>query len=93
MGDSINVNSAAASSDASQISNAAGYFTGQSLAVQDNISTITANDNCKQSFQRSQGVAVSLGKALDADAANIRNLGLAFEEFDQMMGSLNGQRK
>ncbi len=93
MADRINVKSGAASSEASNISSAAEYFSGQTLTMQDTVSTITANANCKEAFQASQNCARSLGSALDTDAQNIRKLGDAFEEFDQMMGALNSQSK
>lgn len=93
MGDNMNINSAAVEAEAAQVSSAAGYFTARTLTTQDTISTITANANSKQAFTQSQGNVSTLGKALDADVENIRNLGDAFEEFDRMMGTLNGQKR
>lgn len=89
MSDSINVNSSAAEAEASQVSSAAGYFTGKPLSPQDGISTISANNNDKNAFSMAQSCNSKLGEVLDKDAANIRKLGNAFEEFDAMMAVLN----
>lgn len=86
MSDSMYVDSAAAETEASQISGAATYFTAESLSSRDHESTITANGNSKKTFSESQSIISTLGNALDKDVANIRNLGNAFAEFDTMMG-------
>ena len=81
----------AAETEAAQVSTAAEYFRGRSLPIQDGTSTITANGSGKTAFAEAQNVGSQFGTALDQDAQNIRRLGNAFEEFDAMMGALNGQ--
>lgn len=75
--------------DASQIAAAAGYFCAKALSPTDGKSTISAKGKSIAAFNRGQSGIGFLGRALDTDVANIRSLGVKFEEFDSLMGELS----
>lgn len=85
----IDIKDGKAEQDASGISSAAKYFSGSSLTPIDSRSTITANQKSQDAFNTAQSGITSFGAALDQDAENIRSLGVAFKEFDEMMGRLS----
>jgi len=89
MAEQLRVDRVIVEADAARISTAAGYFSGGSLSPVDGKSTITAKGNSIAAFNRGQTGIAALGTALDADVANIRSLGVKFEEFDTMMGELS----
>jgi type VII secretion effector (TIGR04197 family) len=84
----LNVNQETVNEQADALS-AAVHFETKTLTNIDNESTITANTGGKNAFQSSQATASGLGNALDKEAENIRSLGVSFEEFDQMMSTIN----
>lgn len=80
--------------DAARLESAAAYLEKVSLVPQDMRTTLPANENSKNAYEKSQDRLERLGRLLDQEARNIRELGLAFAEFDEMMGRLgeNGSR-
>lgn len=89
MSDTLQVNSGIVDEAANKINGASQYLTGQGLSSADEKSTITAVNNSSVSFKNSQTLVTSLGATLNQEAENIRSLGVAFKEFDEMMGELH----
>ena len=86
MPDRIQINYERAEENAIRIENAAGYLQNVSLVPQDMKTTLPANANSKEAYERAQERISSLGTLLDQEAENIRGLNVAFEEFDRMLG-------
>jgi type VII secretion effector (TIGR04197 family) len=84
----LNVNSGTVDSHATSIGSAASYFTKEGLSPTDGKSTITANAKSKAAYNKAQQGVSGFGTAIDKDAKNIRSLGVAFKEFDNMVGNL-----
>ena len=90
MADKIQVNRQNIENEAMQIESAASYLMKVPLDSQDTRSTIPANANGKEAYERSQERISALGDLLDQEVENIRELNEAFEKFDEMMGLLTG---
>ncbi len=74
--------------DASQIKGAAKCFEKKVLSYTDDRTTISANQNGKSVYDESQSVVSLLGVNLANEVDNIRSLGLAFEQYDDMLADL-----
>lgn len=94
MSDRIYINQGRVKEDAAQVKSAAAYLQKVSLSPQDTRTTLAANEKGKSAYESSQERISKIGLMLDKEAQNIRELGVAFTEFDEMMGSLgeNGVR-
>ncbi len=94
MTDSIRVNHRSVGEDAIQMESAAAYLDNVLLAPQDTRTTLPANGNGKTAYGRAQNRISCLGVLIDQEVQNVRNLDLAFTEFDEMMGRFekNGSR-
>lgn len=79
--------------DVEVISNTVQILIEDTLSSEDGISTITANEKAKSSFSNGQQIKALLSKTLTQDVKNIHSLGLAFSQFDEMMGKLNAMQK
>ena len=84
----ININMQTIEEEANGISSASQYFSPRVPAVRDYESTITANSNEKSTIYSSQQALTLFGCTLDKDAANIKGLGLAFVQYDEMLANL-----
>lgn len=82
----IQINRQNVEEDVERIESAAFYLKKVPLDSQDMRSTIPANAKGKTAYDRSQERISGLGKLLDQEAENIRELNAAFEKFDEMMG-------
>lgn len=94
LADIIRVNHGSVQADAAQVESAASYLRNVPLTPQDTRTTLLANANGKSAYGRTQDGISRLGVLLDKEARNIRSLGAAFTEFDEMMGRFgeNGSR-
>lgn len=81
----------AVEAEASTISNAKQCLQASALSSTDGESTISANENGKNAFEKAQSGLEALGGAVDQEVSNIHSLGLAFEEFDNMIAEANRQ--
>ena len=81
----IQVNQSTVGSQSDTVGNAASYLEMKALESVDEESTISANGNSRQSYYEGQLLIQSLGEALDTEAANIRDLGADFEEYDKLL--------
>lgn len=70
------------------ISGSAECFKFYSIEPRDYESTITANSNETVAACGEQQILGLLGSTLDKDAANIKNLGLEFIQYDQMLATM-----
>lgn len=77
--------------DASKIKSVSDCFQEDSLNPRDHETTLIANANLHAAFDLSQSLMVSLGAAMDKETSNIRSVGVAFEQYDQMIADLTGQ--
>lgn len=85
MSKEIKVNQAAVEANATAISGTNQYFTGTALTPMDNRSTISANAKGQEAYAKSQAILESFGTAMEQEIANIRSLGITFQENDKMM--------
>lgn len=94
MTDLIRMNQARVEKDAARIESAAAYLGNVPLTRQDTRTTLPANARGRSAYKRGQERISMLGVLLDEEAKNIRGLGAAFTEFDEMMGRFgeNGPR-
>ena len=90
MADLIYVNHERVEEDAARVESAAAYLRSVLLAPQDTRTTLFVNERSKTAYERSQDRISQLGLLLDQESQNIRDLGAAFVEFDEMMGRLGG---
>lgn len=74
---------------ATGIDNTLDSYEGNSLGVTDDTSTITANENCKNSFSTAQAVLGSFQEALVKDNGHIKTLAQEFEKFDKLIAERN----
>lgn len=86
----IDVNLVQSESDATQIESVALYLQENSLNPVDEATTLEANANLHAAFDLSQSVVANLGEAMDKEVLNIRSVGNAFEQYDQMLADLAG---
>lgn len=95
MAENIHINQEKVQEDAGNLEAVSACLKAAPLEKQDSRTTLPANENSRMSYERSQKNIADLGAALTKEADNIRKLGIAFEEFDEMAGSLaergNGQ--
>lgn len=94
MSEEIKINKAAVENDTAVLSGAAAYFQEVTLIPSDGETTITANGNGQNNFSKAEKLISSFGAAIEKEVGNIRQLGAAFEEYDEMMSQLweNGCR-
>ncbi len=94
MAENIRVNQGQAEKDAALMDSAAAYLGNVPLTRQDTRTTLPANERGRSAYGRGQERISRLGVLLDVEAENIRGLGAAFVEFDEMMGRFkeNGPR-
>ena len=90
MADRINIDQGRVEEKAGQIGGAAAYLVNVPLTPQDNKTTLPANEKGRAAYGRSQERIAALGNLLDQEVKNIRGLGAAFTQFDEMMGQLRG---
>ncbi len=88
MGDKIWIDGKRVEEDATRIEGAAAYLRQAPLNPQDMRTTIPANAGSKAAYVDSQERIYQLGILLDQEVKNIRGLGAAFIEFDEMLGRL-----
>ena len=91
MAGKLKVNQNEVEAGASLVVSAAQLFMKKSLSIQDEVSTINANQQSKDEFEKVQNQMSRLGESLNEDAVNTRNLGLKFKEFDSLMGEMNSR--
>lgn len=72
----------------SNIQSISNYFSVTPLVPEDSRSTIAANQNGKNAYYKSQEALDKFADALDKDAENIRSIGLAFKECDDLISGL-----
>ncbi|MDL2296309.1 TIGR04197 family type VII secretion effector [Lachnospiraceae bacterium OttesenSCG-928-E19] len=75
--------------EATKISSAKQFLQTSSLSPIDDETTIEANKRGQETFSKAQDEMETLGGAIDQEVVNIRSLGLAFLEFDNMMAEAN----
>lgn len=91
MSESIQINFESAEEDASGIARAADVLQAGVLNPNDSVTSLLEDENLHTAFEMSQELLVSLGEAMDREAANIRSIGTAFEEYDQMLAGWTEQ--
>lgn len=84
----MNINSANVEGGAARIASAANCFEKRTLPSKDTRSTISANQKSKSAFQEAQSNMESFAAALDQDAANIRSMNVAFQQYDAMISDM-----
>lgn len=87
----ININEATVEGDAAVIANASSAFTSVGLSSTDGESTISANANSQNAYNKAQESIADFGETLNSDVANIRSLNLKFKEFDELINIINSQ--
>ena len=85
MSKEIRVNQAAVEANVTAISGTNQYFRGIALAPTDNRTTIAANAKGQAAYAKSQAILESFGDAMEQEIANIRSLGIAFQEKDKLV--------
>lgn len=88
MGGKIRIDQKKVEKDAVQLSGAASCLRNVPLGSQDRRTTLKANAESKAAYERFQERILTLGALLDTEVENIRGLGAAFAEFDEMTGQL-----
>lgn len=88
MAENIHINQERIEEAAGNLGAVSAYLKEVPLAVYDSRTTLPANENSRISYERSQKNLAELRNALAKEIQNIRGLGLAFAEFDEMTGSL-----
>ncbi|WP_075721380.1 TIGR04197 family type VII secretion effector [Roseburia sp. 499] len=85
MSKEIKVSQAAVEANVTAISGTNQYFTGVALTPTDNRTTIVANTKGQAAYAKSQAILESFGDAMEQEIANIRSLGIAFQEKDKLV--------
>ncbi len=88
MHENIKVNEISVEYDATLISGIAQYLKEDILCPLDNRTTITANKKGQETFAKAQKVIACFGEAMEKEVLNIRNMGAAFVEYDELMARL-----
>ena len=70
------------------ISGAARYFDEVALIPSDSRTTITANVKGQAAYAKSQNLKKNFGDAMKQEASNIRNLGVTFQQYDDILSEL-----
>lgn len=91
MNEGIYINFGAVQEEASQIEHAADVFQAGTLNPEDSVTSLEEDENLHLAFNISQELLVALGVTMDREATNIRSIGNAFEEYDQMMADWTEQ--
>lgn len=86
----LNIDTQTTDTEADTILSAASYFVPHPLKVRDYESTITANSNEKTANYIGGQVMSLFGNVLDEDAKNIKGLGIAFTQYDEMLANMIG---
>lgn len=87
----LNIDTQIIDAEAETITSAAGYFVPHPLKSRDYESTITANSNEKTANYTGSQVMSLFGNVLDQDAKNIKELGIAFVQYDEMLANMISQ--
>jgi type VII secretion effector (TIGR04197 family) len=80
----IHINYNSSNEQSKVVSNAAAKFEKKNLNA-DQKSTISAIANAKAAFDDAQSCGLKFGETLDKDAANIKSIGVTFDEYDKML--------
>lgn len=88
MAQNIKINQTEVKENSELISKTEQYLSEETLSSKDNRTTLTANGKGQEAYDKSQKLLAALGQALAQEASNIRSLGLAFQEYDEMMTNL-----
>lgn len=88
MAQNIKINQTEVKENSELISKTEQYLSEETLSSKDNRTTLTANGKGQEAYDKSQKLLAALGQALAQEASNIRSLGLAFQEYDEMMANL-----
>lgn len=91
MSEGIRINFQAVEEEATGLGNAAAVFQSSELCPEDDKTTLTANLMLKSAIEESQLLLTTFGTSIDTEAANIRSIGAAFEEYDQLLADLAEQ--
>lgn len=89
MAESIIVNEEEIEAHAGEIEEAVQGFEEKALSQPIKESTIAAYQNSREEFKMTQDIMVLFCTALNQDVEQIKNLNVAFREFDNRMGSIN----
>lgn len=89
MAENIFINDDRVREDAGRLEGAAAYLKSTPLSPQDQRTTLPANSAGLLSYEEAQKNLACLGTVLDRETENIRELHMAFEEFDEMLGRLS----
>lgn len=93
MAEEVKVSDVKVENHASQIEGIAAYFCGSSMGPRDHKTTIKANAQAKLAFDNSQNIIRNFGKNIEREISNIRNIGVTFDRYDDIMNSLLGMKQ
>lgn len=88
MSNTITINYEGVDNCAANIAGAAKYFAETPLTSCDTKTTICANGRGKLAYGNAQSVIALFGTCMEQEAANIRSLGVEFEEYDKLLAML-----
>lgn len=89
--DAIFIDFETAEEDIQKIENATTYFQADTLCPSGSTMTLQADANLHAAFEASQSLIAALGEAMDKETANIRSIGVEFQQYDQMLADLTAQ--
>lgn len=89
MAQNIKINQTEVKANSELISKTEQYLSEETLSSKDNRTTLTANGKGQEAYDKSQKLLTALVQALAQEAVNIRSLGLAFQEYDEMVTNLH----
>lgn len=92
MAENICVNQEKIQEDANQLEGAAACLKSKPLSSPDTRTTISANAGSRLCYEKEQENLELFGVFLDQEAEKIRGLGIAFAEFDEMIGGFSERR-
>lgn len=84
----INVNKSTVNTYSEGVSGTAKGFEYDQLKSTDYETTISAASNGRKAYYSAQRADVLLGNCLEQEAKNIRSLGVAFQQYDEMLASV-----
>lgn len=83
--DTFKVNQNDVEESSAALTSAASFLSFRPMSPTDDRSTITANANSKLAYNSSGALLASLGECIDAEAKAIKETGLKFKEYDDMI--------
>lgn len=88
IGSFLSVDSDKSEMHAAQVERTIEVFHETPLYPKDEVTTLSANVNLHMAFIEAQSLIGQLGRAMDEEVANIRSIGVTFEQYDTMLGDL-----